>query len=144
MKIPLLISLMVLNAITWSVAGEMLPPIHSRTLDEATRSKVLLINEGNEPRTLDPQAAAMGPLEQHIIMGLIEGLVGCHLIDQSKEVLEWPITGNTTTTIQFGPFISAKTINGPMVIQSLLRISFLLTNEYRSLHSGPNTLTASS
>jgi oligopeptide transport system substrate-binding protein len=67
------------------MAGETLPPIHSRTLDEATRNKVLLINEGSEPRTLDPQVA-QGVPEHHIIMGLIEGLVGCHPTDQSKEV----------------------------------------------------------
>jgi len=35
---------------------ERLSPIGSRTLDEATRKKVLLINEGGEPRTLDPHA----------------------------------------------------------------------------------------
>jgi oligopeptide transport system substrate-binding protein len=62
-----------------------LPPIHSLTLDEATRNKVLLISEGAEPRTLDPQVAR-GILEDHIIMGLIEGLVGSHPTDQSKEV----------------------------------------------------------
>jgi len=85
MKKPLLIWLMAIDAV-WPVAGETLPPIHSRTLDEATRNKILLINEGAEPRTLDPQAAAMGVLEHHIILGLIEGLVGCHPTDQSKEV----------------------------------------------------------
>ena len=86
MKKPFLISLIALDVVTRPAASETLPPIGSRTLDEATRSKVLLINEGSEPRTLDPQAAAMGPLEQHIIMGIIEGLVGCHPTDQSKEV----------------------------------------------------------
>ena len=85
MKKPLLISLIALSAVAWPVAGETLPPIHSRTLDEATRNKILLINEGTEPRTLDPQAA-QGVPEYHIIMGLIEGLVGCHPTDQSKEV----------------------------------------------------------
>ena len=86
MKKPLLISLMALNVVTRPAASETLPPIGSPTLDEATRNKVLLINEGSEPRTLDPQVAMMGPFEQHIIMGLIEGLVGCHPTDQSKEV----------------------------------------------------------
>jgi len=76
---------MALGAVTWSVAGETLSPIHSRTLDEATRNKVLLINEGPEPRSLDPQAAQDIP-GYHIIMGLTEGLVGCHPTDQSKEV----------------------------------------------------------
>jgi ABC-type oligopeptide transport system substrate-binding subunit len=85
MKKPLLISFMALSTVTWPVAGETLPPIHSHTLDEATRNKVLLINEGNEPHTLDPQAARDAS-EYHIIMGLIEGLVGCHPTDQSKEV----------------------------------------------------------
>ena len=85
MKKPSLISFMVLSAVAWSVAGETLPPIHSRTLDEATRNKILLISEGAEPSTLDPQTA-QDVSESHIIMGLIEGLVGCHPIDQSKEV----------------------------------------------------------
>ena len=86
MKKPLLISLMALSAVTWPIAGERtLPPIHSRTLDEATRNKVLLINEGTEPRSLDPQMA-QGTPEYHIIRGLIEGLVSCHPTDQSKEV----------------------------------------------------------
>jgi oligopeptide transport system substrate-binding protein len=85
MKKPLLISFMALSAVAWSVAGETLPSTHSRTLDEATRNKVLLINEGGEPRTLDPQVARGIP-EDHIIMGLIEGLVGSHPTDQSKEV----------------------------------------------------------
>jgi oligopeptide transport system substrate-binding protein len=85
MKKPLLILFMALSAVAWSVAGETLPPIHSRTLDEATRNKILLINEGAEPSTLDPQTV-MGVPAHHIIMGLIEGLVGCHPTDQSKEV----------------------------------------------------------
>jgi len=86
MKKPLVISLMALGAVAWPRTGETLPPIHSRTLDVAIRNKILLINEGAEPRTLDPQAAALGVLEHHIIMGLIEDLVGCHPTDQSKEV----------------------------------------------------------
>jgi len=85
MQKPPLISLMALGVVAWPVAGETLPPIHSRTLDEATRNKILLISEGGEPHTLDPQAAR-DTSEYHIIMGLIEGLVGCHPIDQSKEV----------------------------------------------------------
>ena len=85
MKKPLLISFIALGAVAWSVAGETLPPIHSRTLDETTRNKILLINEGAEPSTLDPQTV-MGVPAHHIIMGLIEGLVGCHPTDQSKEV----------------------------------------------------------
>ena len=82
-KLPL-ISLIALDAVACR-AGETLPPISSRTLEEATRNKVLLINEGGEPRTLDPQAAQGIPV-YHIIRGLIEGLVACHPTDQSKEV----------------------------------------------------------
>jgi oligopeptide transport system substrate-binding protein len=85
MKKPLLILFMALSLVTRPAASEMLPPIHSRTLNEATRNKILLISEGSEPRTLDPQVA-QGVPEHHIIMGLIEGLVGCHPTDQSKEV----------------------------------------------------------
>jgi len=77
---------MALSAVTWPVAGETLPPIHSRTLDEATQNKILLISEGAEPGSLDPQAGQGGVPGYHIIMGLIEGLVGCHPTDQSKEV----------------------------------------------------------
>jgi len=84
-KKPLLILFMTLDVVTQPAASETLPPIHSRTLEEATRNKVLLINEGFEPRTLDPQAA-QDLSAHHIIMGLIEGLVGCHPTDQSKEV----------------------------------------------------------
>jgi oligopeptide transport system substrate-binding protein len=85
MKKPSLISLMALGAVAWPGVGEMLPPIGSRTLDEATRNKILLISEGGGPRVLDPQVARDAS-ESHIIMALIEGLVGCHPIDQSKEV----------------------------------------------------------
>jgi oligopeptide transport system substrate-binding protein len=86
MKKPLLISLMALDVVTRPAASETLPPIGSRTLDEATRNKVLLISEGAEPGSLDPQAGQGGVPGYHIIMGLIEGLVGCHPTDQSKEV----------------------------------------------------------
>ena len=85
MKKPLLISLMAFDVVTQPAASETLPPIGSPTLDEATRNKILLISEGGEPRVLDPQTA-QDVSESHIIMGLIEGLVGCHPIDQSKEV----------------------------------------------------------
>ena len=83
-KLPL-ISLIALDAVACR-AGETLPPISSRTLEEATRNKVLLISEGSEPGSLDPQAGQGGVPGYHIIMGLIEGLVGCHPTDQSKEV----------------------------------------------------------
>jgi oligopeptide transport system substrate-binding protein len=86
MKKPLLISLIALGVVAWPMVGETLPPIHSRTLDEATWNKILLISEGSEPRSPDPQAGQGGVPGYHIIMGLIEGLVGCHPTDQSKEV----------------------------------------------------------
>ena len=86
MKKPSLISLMALSTVAWPVTGETFSPIHSRTLDEATKNKILLINEGSEPGSLDPQAGQGGVPGYHITMGLIEGLVGCHPIDQSKEV----------------------------------------------------------
>jgi oligopeptide transport system substrate-binding protein len=85
MKKPLLISFMALDVVTRPAVSETLPPIGSCTLDEATRNKVLLISRGAEPRTLDPQAVQSID-GYHIIMGLIEGLVGCHPTDQSKEV----------------------------------------------------------
>src|SRR5205085_1770487 len=59
--------------------------INSRTLEEANRAKVLLTTVGSEPRTLDPQAS-QGVTEHHIIMALIEGLVGCDEYDQAKSV----------------------------------------------------------
>ena len=86
MKKPLLISLIAFGVVTRPAASETLPPIGSRILDEATRNKILLISEGSEPRSLDPQAAQDGAPGYHIVMGLIEGLVACHPTDQSKEV----------------------------------------------------------
>jgi oligopeptide transport system substrate-binding protein len=54
-------------------------------LEEANRRKILLICEGTEPRTLDPQIA-QGVPEHHIIMALTEGLVENDPIDQSKQL----------------------------------------------------------
>jgi oligopeptide transport system substrate-binding protein len=54
-------------------------------LEEANRRKILLICEGTEPRTLDPQTA-QGTPEHHIIMALTEGLMENDLDDQSKEL----------------------------------------------------------
>ena len=85
MKKPSLISLIALGTVIRPGTSETLPPIHSCTLEEATRNKILFISEGGEPRTLDPQAV-WSTHEYHIIQGLIEGLVGCHPTDQSKEV----------------------------------------------------------
>ena len=56
----------------------------SPVIDRATRDKVLLINEGTEPRTLDPQQSS-GVVEHHIIMALIEGLFVDDPNDQSKQ-----------------------------------------------------------
>src|ERR1700737_1597643 len=81
----LLVSILAVAAAIGSVVAAPLPPITSRNLEEATKNKILLITEGTEPRTLDPQSA-QGVTEHHIIMGLIEGLVGCDPNDQSKEV----------------------------------------------------------
>jgi oligopeptide transport system substrate-binding protein len=81
----LLVSILAVAAAIGSAVAAPLPPITSRNLDEATKNKILLITEGTEPRTLDPQSA-QGVTEHHIIMGLIEGLVGCDPNDQSKEV----------------------------------------------------------
>jgi oligopeptide transport system substrate-binding protein len=85
MKAFLAITLMAIGTIARAAAGVALPPIDSRNLEEATKNKILLTTEGSEPRTLDPQAA-QGVTEHHIIMGLIEGLVGCHPTDQSLAV----------------------------------------------------------
>ncbi len=57
----------------------------SRTLEEANRDKILLITEGTEPRTLDPQIA-QGVTESHIINALMSTLVENDLNDQSKEI----------------------------------------------------------
>jgi oligopeptide transport system substrate-binding protein len=62
--------------------------LHAATppaLEEANRRKVLLICEGTEPRTLDPQTA-QGVPEHHIIMGLMEGLLENDPNDQSKQL----------------------------------------------------------
>ena len=58
-------------------------PAASRTLQEANRAKVLLLVSGSEPRTLDPQES-QGVLEHHIIIALIEGLVGGDEKDQAR------------------------------------------------------------
>ncbi|HEX3443192.1 MAG TPA: peptide ABC transporter substrate-binding protein, partial [Chthoniobacterales bacterium] len=54
-------------------------------LEEANRRKVLLLCEGTEPRTLDPQTS-QGVPEHHIIMGLMEGLMENDPNDQSKQL----------------------------------------------------------
>ena len=62
-----------------------LPAATPPALEEANRRKVLLICEGTEPRTLDPQTA-QGVPEHHIIMGLMEGLLENDPNDQSKQL----------------------------------------------------------
>ena len=55
----------------------------SRTLEEANRHKILLINEISEPKTLDPQLC-QGQTEQEIINALMVGLVENDEYDQAK------------------------------------------------------------
>ena len=57
----------------------------SAGLEEANRRKILLLTEGPEPRTLDPQIA-QGVPEHHIIMALMEGLLENDPDDQSKQL----------------------------------------------------------
>ena len=57
----------------------------SRTLQEANQHKILLLTEGSEPKTLDPQLS-QGVTEHHIICGLMVGLVENDEYDQSKQV----------------------------------------------------------
>jgi oligopeptide transport system substrate-binding protein len=64
-------SLALLSGALSSFAG----PADSLTIQEANKHKVLMLQEGTEPRTLDPQLA-QGVPEHHTIMALIEGLVG--------------------------------------------------------------------
>jgi oligopeptide transport system substrate-binding protein len=54
-------------------------------LEEANRNKTLLLCEGTEPRTLDPQLA-QGETEHHIIMALMEGLLENDVNDQAKQI----------------------------------------------------------
>jgi oligopeptide transport system substrate-binding protein len=57
----------------------------SRTLVEANRHKILLISEGSEPQTLDPQLS-QGETEHHIITALMDGLVENDEYDEAKVV----------------------------------------------------------
>jgi oligopeptide transport system substrate-binding protein len=54
-------------------------------LKEANRNRILLLCEGTEPRTLDPQIA-QGVPEHHIIMAIDEGLVENDRDDQAKQI----------------------------------------------------------
>ncbi|MBV8226421.1 MAG: peptide ABC transporter substrate-binding protein [Verrucomicrobia bacterium] len=58
---------------------------NSLNIREANKHKILLITDGSEPRTLDPQEA-QGVTEHHIISAMIEGLVAPSINDQSKVV----------------------------------------------------------
>jgi len=58
---------------------------NSLNIREANKNKILLITDGSEPRTLDPQEA-QGVTEHHIISAMIEGLVAPSINDQSKVV----------------------------------------------------------
>ena len=63
-------------------------PLNAATppaLEQANRNKTLLLCEGTEPRTLDPQLA-QGEPEHHIIMALMEGLMENDANDQSKQI----------------------------------------------------------
>jgi oligopeptide transport system substrate-binding protein len=55
-----------------------------RTLEEANRHKILLITEGSEPQTLDPQIS-QGQIEHHILTALMVGLVENDEYDQAKQ-----------------------------------------------------------
>jgi oligopeptide transport system substrate-binding protein len=57
----------------------------SRTLQEANRHKILLICEGSDPQTLDPQLCH-GETDHRIIDALMVGLVEYDEYDQAKEV----------------------------------------------------------
>ncbi|HEY5895193.1 MAG TPA: peptide ABC transporter substrate-binding protein [Chthoniobacterales bacterium] len=50
--------------------------------DIAAKNKILLIGNGAEPKTLDPQLAT-GVLEYHVFTALMEGLIANHPTDQS-------------------------------------------------------------
>jgi oligopeptide transport system substrate-binding protein len=74
-----------ITAASFLVATAKLNAASPPGLEEANRRKILLLCEGTEPRTLDPQTA-QGVPEHHIIMGLMEGLMEYDPNDQSKEL----------------------------------------------------------
>ena len=84
-KLVLAVGLILIGGLIWYAGGQRRAPGESRTIEEANRHKVLLLTEGSEPRTLDPQLA-QGVTEHHIIMALIVGLVEDDPNDQSKEI----------------------------------------------------------
>jgi oligopeptide transport system substrate-binding protein len=86
-KLVLLLALLLCVGLIWFGAGRAAARNdgYSKTLREANEHKILLINVGSEPRTLDPQEA-QGVTEHHIIMSMIEGLVAPSIDDQSKVV----------------------------------------------------------
>ena len=69
-----------LSICPWQLNAAIAP-----ALKEANRNRILLLCEGTEPRTLDPQTA-QGTPEHHVIMALDEGLVENDRDDQAKEI----------------------------------------------------------
>ncbi len=86
-KLVLMLVLLSCGGLGWFCAGRAAArnEAYSLTLQEANAHKILLLNVGSEPRTLDPQEA-QGVTEHHIIMAMIEGLVAPSIDDQSKIV----------------------------------------------------------
>jgi oligopeptide transport system substrate-binding protein len=84
MNRPLILRI-TLTLVSLFLSGAKLSAATPPALEEANRHKILLICEGTEPRTLDPQTA-QGVPEHHIIMGLMEGLMENDPNDQSKQL----------------------------------------------------------
>jgi oligopeptide transport system substrate-binding protein len=86
-KLILVLALVLSGGLVWFGIKRAAARNHgySLTLQEANQRKILLICVGSEPRTLDPQEA-QGVTEHHIIMSMIEGLVGPSIDDQTKVV----------------------------------------------------------
>jgi oligopeptide transport system substrate-binding protein len=74
-----------LVALFWMGVVRAEPRPQSRTIAEANKNKILLITEGSEPRSLDPQIC-QGVTEHHILMALMQGLLENDEYDQSKEI----------------------------------------------------------
>src|SRR6516225_10860712 len=84
-KLVLAIGLILIGGLIWYASSQTRTVAESRTIEEANRHKVLLLTEGSEPRTLDPQLAAGVP-EHRIVVALTVGLVEDDPNDQSKEI----------------------------------------------------------
>jgi oligopeptide transport system substrate-binding protein len=83
-KLILLLAALVLAGGFWLVSSRTTNSV-GRTLIEANKNKILLLNVGSEPRTLDPNIS-QGVTEHHIIISLLEGLVIDDPNDQAKEL----------------------------------------------------------